>query len=103
MSRLDVRYREGEPAKITSARHGQEAQYVFAIEGQTARLVDVRAKHNIDAETSALDVLELNQVHDAVLGLPFIDRVTVWMKGRTDTATEKPTAELGAVEDSDDE
>lgn len=99
MNRLDVRYRGGEPAKITSAGHGQTARYVFTIEHTTARLVDVRPKDATDAETSALELIELNQVHDAVLDLPFIDRVTVWMKGRTDTEPEKPTAELEVADD----
>ena len=100
MSRLDVRYLGGDPVRVTSARHCQEARYIFTIEDRTARLIDVRPEEDIDANTSALDLIEFNQVHDAVLELPFIDRVTVWMKGRTDTETEKPTAEL---EDEHDE
>lgn len=92
--RLDVRYREGEPTKITSAGDGQCAMYIFTIEGRTARLVDVRPDGYIEAGEPALELIELNLVHDAILELAFIDRVTVWMKGRTDTEPEKPVDEL---------
>lgn len=87
--RLDVRYRDGEPSKITSAHHGQDTEYVFTIEGETARLINTRAKNHVDKGTSVFDIMEFNQVHDTVLGLPFIERCTVWMKGRTDTKTEE--------------
>lgn len=86
--RLDVHYRDGEPRKITTAGHGQTHEWVFTIEGDSARLVDARATEDVPSGHSAVDLMELNHAHDAVLGLPFIARVTVWMKGRTDTELE---------------
>jgi len=86
--KVDVRYRGGDPKRITTAGHGMDSEFVFTIEGDTARLVDVRANTLVDKGTSALSVSELSHAHDAVLTLPFVDRVTVWMKGRTDTTFE---------------
>lgn len=90
--RIDVRYRDGEPVSVTGGYHAQSAEYKFTIEGATARLVDVRAEDDVTPGQSVLALTELNQVHDTLLELPFIDRVTVWMKGRTDTEPEQPTA-----------
>ena len=88
--RLDVRYFEGAPAKITSKAHGHEHEYRFTIEDETARLIDVRLKQDRPKNASGICVSELNDVHDAILRLPFIDRVTVWMNGRTDEQPQQP-------------
>lgn len=83
--RLDIRYRDAEPHRITSAMALQDTEFVFTIEGSTARLIDIRPTETIGSGGSACSLSELNQVHDAILELPFIDRVTVWMNGRTPT------------------
>jgi len=87
--RLVVTYRSAEPKKIESKSPTMDYRYVFTIEGQTARLIDVRATEFIEKGESTLSVSEYNQVHDAILDLPFVDRVTVHMKGRTETTKEE--------------
>jgi len=88
--KLVVDYQSAEPKKITSKSPTMDYRYVFTIEGRTARLIDVRATAFIESGESAMSVGEYNQAHDAILGLPFIDRVTVHMRGRTETTKEVP-------------
>jgi hypothetical protein len=91
--KLNVQYVSGEPKTIITDSHSAESEFQFTIEGDTARLVDVRTNMELNEGWSALNVSELNTAHDAILRLPFIDRVTVWMKGRTDTTFEDETDE----------
>jgi hypothetical protein len=86
--KLVVDYRSAEPKKITSKSPTMDYRYVFTIESRAARLIDVRATASIESGESSMSVGEYNQVHDAILDLPFIDRVTVHMMGRTETTKE---------------
>jgi hypothetical protein len=83
--RLVVTYRSAEPTKIESKSLMMDYRYVFTVEGRTARLIDIRATEFIESGESSMCVSEYNQVHDAILDLPFVDRVTVHMRGRTET------------------
>ena len=88
---LLVTYRSSEPKKIESKSPTMDYRYVFTIEGRTARLIDVRTTAFIESGESSLSVSEYNQVHDAILDLPFIGRVTVHMNGRSETKKEDTT------------
>ena len=98
---LDVRYVNGDPRKITVSGAGWESKFIFTIEGRTARLVDVRKRQAVEKGASALSLSKLSCAHDAILKLPFIDEVTVWMKGRTRTLLEDGT-EPADVDGDDD-
>lgn len=88
---LDVRYRSGDPSKITASGSMCNEEYVFTLEGSTARLVDVRSKNGVGPGESVIGLTKLSYAHDAILKLPFVDEVTVWMKGRTRTLLEDGT------------
>jgi hypothetical protein len=90
--KLEVTYQSGDPKRIKSSGIDFEQEHHFAVEGSTARLIDVRAKGEVEKGHTSLCVGDLNTVHDAVLRLPFIDCCTVWMRGRTDTTMEDDDA-----------
>jgi hypothetical protein len=83
-----VLYQDGEPTSLKTSHIDHDQTFKFAVEGNTARLIDVRADQDINKGESTLVLSDLNHAHDEILKLPFIDRVRVWMKGRTETKIE---------------